>query len=187
MNQVTEMLRLAPGASVEDAVARLAGLFEMMRGEPGFCSAEVLRRLDEPSVLLVLHAWERLEDWQAFQTSPPKLDFSASRPASLYTFVPCGMNWRLEAGGLDGAGAFLRREVLRGEAAPRSGAEVTSSATNAFEGSEADHAGTALRLSRLRSVPAAHDAVEGVVADELYESLLQVSAAATKAAAARGR
>jgi heme-degrading monooxygenase HmoA len=175
MNQVTEMLRLAPGATAEDAVARLSGLFEMMRHEPGFRAAEVLRRLDEPDVLLVLHAWNRLADWQAFQTSQRKTDFSASRPASLYSFLPCGMNWRLEAGALEeGEGGFLHREVTRGSVAPRSGADVVASATFSYADTEPAYAGATLRLTRLFSAPSGDRPTERASDGETYRSLNRI-------------
>lgn len=182
MNQVTEMLQLAPGASESDAVARLSRLFEMMGGQPGFLRAEVLRRQDAPAMLLVLHAWERLEDWQAFQTSDAKTEFSASRPASLYSFVPCGMNWRLEAGHTEGEARFLRREVLRGPAPPLSGEGVVASATLAYEDAEPEYRGATLRLTRLDSAPDAPGG-GGALAGEVYESLYRFAAARLEARA----
>jgi heme-degrading monooxygenase HmoA len=176
MNQVTEMLRLAPGASDRDAVARLAGLFEIMSRQPGFQSAEVLRRIDRPDTLLVLHAWDRIEDWQAFQRSEAKVSFSASRPASLYSFVPCGMNWRLEAAVGDVAeGPFLRREVLRGPAALAAAtSDILAGATFSYADDEPEFAGATLRLTRLQSALGTSDiAPDPVLADEVYESLMR--------------
>jgi heme-degrading monooxygenase HmoA len=111
MNQVQEMLRLTAADKSDEAVLRLTGLFRLMSEQPGFLGAEVLRAIHEPETLIVLHAWRDLADWQTFQTSQPKLDFSASRPEALYSFLPCGMNWRSQQA--DGAreGALLRREV----------------------------------------------------------------------------
>src|SRR5690606_13254218 len=133
MNQVTEMLRLAPGASVSDAIARLSTLFDMMGAQKGFRSAEVLRRTDEPDLLLVLHAWDSIQDWQAFRSSDAKVSFSAGRPASLYSFVPCGMDWRLESGDVEGEGSCLRMEVLKGPAEPVTGRGVRASATFTYQ------------------------------------------------------
>ena len=171
MNQVTEMLRLATGASEGAAIARLSGLFEIMSGEKGFRRAEVLRRIDEPDVLLVLHAWDRIEDWQAFQSSEAKTAFSAGRPASLYTFLPCGMNWRLEAGDSERPdGAFLRREVTREPARPRFGPDIVASATFSYQDDEPSLAGATLRLTRLGSAPSLPQVAGALVlADEVYE------------------
>ena len=173
MNQVTEMLQLGPDASESEAIARLSKLFATMVGARGFRNVELLRRLDEPGLLLVLHTWDNIEDWQAFQSSDVKIGFSASRPANLYRFLPCGMNWLLQEGagaGIDGA--FLRREVLHETAVPSSGPDVVSSQTFAYQDYEPSLVGTTLRLTRLRAVPdPARVTSEGVVADEVYESV----------------
>jgi hypothetical protein len=63
----------------------------------------------------VFHAWSRLEDWQAFQTSQWKLDFMARRPEGLYSPAPIGMNWRLASGAEAPAGRFVRRAVSLSE------------------------------------------------------------------------
>ena len=57
MNQVQEMLRLTSADKSDEAVLRLSGLFRLMSQQPGFLGAEVLRGIDEPGTLLVLHAW----------------------------------------------------------------------------------------------------------------------------------
>ncbi len=180
MNQVQEMLRLTSADRSDEAVLRLTGLFRMMSEQRGFISAEVLRSINDPETLVVLHAWRDLADWQSFQTSQPKLDFSASRPESLYSFVPCGMNWRsMQA---DGAreGALLRREVIRDESpALRRGSGIEGCQTYVYVDDEpALYRGCALRLTRL-SGPQSDEtpASDGeVLVDELYESLMTIRA-----------
>ena len=186
MNQVTEMLRLAPDASESDAIARLAGLFEMMSGQPGYRSAEVLRRVDDAGLLLVLHAWDRIEDWQAFQASDAKTAFSASRPASLYSFVPCGMNWRLEAGEGEPEGPYLRRELERAQTAPLAGPDVLASATFSYQDADAEYAGATMRLTRLSSAGVhGGGTTPDVIADEVYESVYRYTADRRSAGLAR--
>lgn len=180
MNQVQEMLHLTSADKSDEAVLRLTGLFRMMSEQPGFIGAEVLRGISAPETLLVLHAWRDLDDWQTFQTSQPKLDFSASRPESLYGFVPCGMNWRsMQA---DGAreGALLRREVIRDESLGlRSGSGIEGCQTYVFVDAEpALYGGCALRLTRLSGPQRdeSQDSEGEVVVDELYESLIIIRA-----------
>ena len=179
MNQVQEMLRLTSADKSDDAVLRLAGLFHMMSEQPGFLGAEVLRNVHEPETLVVLHAWRNLEEWQTFQRTVWKIDFTASRPADLYEMVPCGMNWRsLQADG-DREGALLRREVIRDESlALRSGDGIDGCQTYVFVDQDpALYRGCTLRLTRLsgpqrdETEPAAE-----VLVDELYESLMAVRA-----------
>jgi heme-degrading monooxygenase HmoA len=109
MNQVQEMFKLNDAGRIDEALSRLGGLFEVMATQPGFLHAEVTRDASDEKTLLVLHAWERLEDWQAFQTSQWKLDFMAGRPEGLYNPVPVGMNWTLLAGDEAPSGRFVRR------------------------------------------------------------------------------
>jgi len=173
------MLRLTSADKSDDAVLRLAGLFHTMSQQPGFLGAEVLRNVHDPETLLVLHAWRDLADWQTFQRSVWKIDFTASRPAGLYDMVPCGMNWRsLQADGVR-EGALMRREVVRDEAlALRSGDGVDGCQTYVFADQEpALYRGCTLRLSRL-SGPQRDEAPESaeVLVDELYESLMAVRA-----------
>ena len=174
MNQVTEMLRLAPGAPVTEAIARLAWLFEMMSREKGFRNAELVRNVEDPDLLLVLHAWDNIEDWQAFRSSDAKIGFAVQRPDSLYTFQPCGMNWRHEAGeSTSRGGAILRREVVREPAAPRTGPGVVTSATFSYRDYEPEFAATTMRLTRLRSAPGLRCVVrDNVVIDDLYEPVM---------------
>jgi heme-degrading monooxygenase HmoA len=179
MNQVQEMLRLTAADKSDEAVLRLTGLFRLMSEQPGFLGAEVLRAIHEPETLIVLHAWRDLADWQTFQTSQPKLDFSASRPEALYSFLPCGMNWRSQQA--DGAreGALLRREVVRDESLPlRSGAGIEGCQTYVFVDDEpAMYRGCTLRLSRLSGPQTNESPIDAeVLVDELYESLLTVRA-----------
>jgi heme-degrading monooxygenase HmoA len=180
MNQVQEMLRLMSEDKSDEAVLRLTGLFRLMSEQPGFIGAEVLRGISDPEMLVVLHAWRDLHDWQTFQTSQPKLDFSASRPESLYSFVPCGMNWRSVQA--DGAreGALLRREVIRDESlALRSGSGIEGCQTYVYVDDEpAQYRGCTLRLTRLSGPQ--HEEVPApeceVLVDELYESLIIIRA-----------
>lgn len=180
MNQVQEMLKLTSADQSDEAVLRLTGLFRMMSEQPGFLGAEVLRNINEPEMLVVLHAWRDLADWQTFQTSQPKLDFSASRPESLYGFVPCGMNWRsMQADGVR-EGALLRREVIRDESLGlRHGQGVEGCQTYVFVDEEpALYRGCTLRLTRLAGALNEETPVSDadVVVDELYESLITVRA-----------
>jgi hypothetical protein len=174
------MLRLAPGATETEAITRLSTLFEMMSRASGFREAEVLRSISEPGFLLVLHAWDSLEDWTAFQTSDTKIAFSSTRPAFLYNFIPCGVNWRYEkTNGQPGEGAFVRREVIREVLEPRSDAGIGASRTFVYQDYEPTLVGTTLRLTRMHAPPAQLRAVEGyVLADEAYESLHRYAGAA---------
>jgi hypothetical protein len=177
------MLRLAPGATEQEAITRLSTLFEMMNRAAGFREAEVLRNTAEPGLLLVLHAWDTLEDWSAFQTSDTKIAFSSTRPAFLYNFIPCGVNWHYEEtnGGAD-EGAFVRREVIRETLAPRTDADVASSRTYAYQDYEPSLVGATLRLTRMHAAPAQLRAVEScVLADEAYESLYRFAVASVEA------
>ena len=182
MNQVMEILRLVPGASGDDAVARLSTLFEMMSRAKGFHESEVLRSTDEPGLLLVLHTWDSIEDWHAFQSSDIKIAFSASRPAFLYTFEPCGMNWLLQSGeGRGQDGAFLRREVIREPLEPYSGPDVVASQTFSYQDYEPALAGAMLRLTRLRSAAALPKLTgECVIADDVFESLYRHTVSGTR-------
>lgn len=180
MNQVQEMWRLTSADKSDEAVLRLSGLFRMMTEQPGFIGAEVVRNINEPETLIAFHTWRDLADWQAFQTSQPKLDFIATRPESLYDAVPSGMNWR--SAQADGAreGALLRREVIRDEAlALHSGASVEGCQTYVFVDDEpAPYRGCLLRLTRLSGPQQDETPAAGVevVVDELYESLVTVRA-----------
>ncbi len=126
MNQVHEMLILTDGRAGE-AVERLQSLFALMAVQPGFIDATVGRGLDDETKLLVLHTWERLEDWQTFSASPVKVAFSATRPDALYTFEPIGMNWELDqtAGSLTDA-TVVRHTVCREGAGPAIGNAAAS-------------------------------------------------------------
>jgi heme-degrading monooxygenase HmoA len=115
MNQVTEMFRLNDTARTDEALVRLSGLFDVMAQQPGFLHAEVTREVADAKTLLVFHAWSRLEDWQAFQTSEWKLDFMARRPEGLYSPAPVGMNWTLVSGDQAPAGRYIRRAVSQTE------------------------------------------------------------------------
>ena len=115
MNQVTEMFRLNDVARTDEALKRLSGLFQVMAQQPGFLHADVTREVADAKTLLVFHAWARLEDWQAFQTSQWKLDFMARRPEGLYSPAPVGMNWTLMSGDQAPSGRFVRRTVSQTE------------------------------------------------------------------------
>ena len=181
MNQVMEMLRLAPGATENDAVARLSTLFDMMSRAKGFHEAEVLRSTDEHGLLLVLHTWDSIEDWTTFQTSDTKMVFSASRPAFLYSFEPCGMNWLLCAGHGSDEASYLHRRIAIEPLEPTSGAGVSASQTFAYQDYEPSLAGAMLRLTRTHTEPSrARLDGDSVVADDVFESLYRHSAAASR-------
>jgi heme-degrading monooxygenase HmoA len=133
MNQVTEMFRLNNVARLDEALARLGGLFEVMAQQPGFLHAEVTRDTADDRVLLVFHAWARLEDWQAFQRSQWKLDFMAARPGGLYQPVPVGMNWTLVSGDEAPSGRYIRRVLSLVEPAARDGRAFREAMADACE------------------------------------------------------
>ena len=121
MNQVQELLILSDGR-IDAAVERLQSLFALMATQPGFIDATVGRGIDDPERLLVLHAWERLEDWTAFSASSAKVAFSATRPDALYTFEPTAMNWKVDqASGAITDASVVRRTVCREGAGPALG------------------------------------------------------------------
>jgi len=178
MNQVQEMPKLLTLARLPEAVERLSGLFDMMKRQPGFLSAEVLQNFAIPETLLVLHAWRDLSDWQTYQNSPEKLAFTANRPEGLYDMVPCGMNWRSLQ--VDGAreGGILRREVLRTEAPLRRGAGIAGCQTFVYQDDLPAYQACTLRLTRLSNAdPVAAEPEARAIVDELYESLVSVRAA----------
>jgi heme-degrading monooxygenase HmoA len=188
MNQVQEMPKLTDVASLPEAVERLSSLFEMMRMQPGFLSAEVLRNVATPETLLVLHAWRDLADWQTYQVSAERVAFTAGRPDGLYDMVPCGMNWRsLQADGVRDGG-ILRREVIQGDAvALRSGSGVEGCQTYVYQDDLPEYRGCTLRLTRLSAagpVAAAAEPDATAIVDEFYESLVSVRASAIAAPAA---
>jgi heme-degrading monooxygenase HmoA len=181
MNQVQEMLRLKDAGKAIQAVERLSCLFNLMSKQPGFLRAEVFRNTEDADTLLVLHAWENLEAWQTFQTSEAKVAFSASRPAALYDFVPCGMNWTSISEDDDKGGRYLRREVIRPatgvEPGPRRGEQVKASQTFAYADDELpEYRGRILRLTRQRDAERTNPSADAAI-DELYESLLRTTAA----------
>jgi heme-degrading monooxygenase HmoA len=180
MNQVQEMLRLKDAGKAIQAVERLSCLFNLMAKQPGFLRAEVFRSVDSPDTLLVLHAWDSLEAWQTFQRSEAKIAFSASRPAALYDFVPCGMNWTSLHDEEDKGGRYLRREVIRPsnlEPGPRRGEQVKASQTFTYADDELpEYKGRILRLTRLRDAERTNANADAMV-DEIYESLLRTTAA----------
>ncbi len=186
MNQVQEMLRLKDAGKAIQAVERLSCLFNLMSRQPGFLRSEVFRNVDAPDTLLVLHAWESLEAWQTFQHSEQKVAFSASRPAALYDFVPCGMNWTSLDEEEDKGGRYLRREVIRpatDQPGPRRGESVKASQTFTYVDVELpEYRGRILRLTRQRDAERANANADAVT-DELYESLLRTVAAEPEVAA----
>ena len=186
MNQVQEMLRLKDASKAIQAVERLSCLFNLMAKQPGFLRSEVFRNVDSPDTLLVLHAWDSLEAWQTFQTSADKVAFSASRPAALYDFIPCGMNWTSLHVDDDKGGRYLRREVLRPtttEPQPRRGDHIKASQTFIYADQELpEYRDRILRLTRQRGVERANANPDATV-DELYESLLRTTAERQEAAA----
>jgi hypothetical protein len=99
------------------------------------------------------------------------------------------MNWRLEAGALDGSeGSFLQREITRGVVAPRSGPGVAASATLSYADSEPAYAGATLRLTRWYAAPQPTELpAVAEIAFETYESLLRARSAEVHAGAASTR
>ena len=185
MNQVQEMLRLKDAGKAIQAVERLSCLFNLMSRQPGFLRSEVFRNADDPNTLLVLHAWETLEAWQTFQTSEAKVAFSASRPAALYDFVPCGMNWTSISEDDDKGGRYLRREVIRPittEPGPRRGDQIKASQTFTYADTDLpEYRGRILRLTRQRAAERTNPNPDAAI-DELYESLLRTIASQPEAA-----
>jgi heme-degrading monooxygenase HmoA len=175
LNQVQEMLRLKNPDKAIEAVERLSCLFNLMSQQPGFLRAEVFRNIESPDTLLVLHRWESLADWQRFQTSEAKVSFSASRPAALYDFVPCGLNWSVALGDELKGSRYLRREVLNPSAphpAPRIGDHVKTSQTFTYADDELpEYTDRILRLTRQRDAERTSPNPDAAV-DEIYESLL---------------
>ena len=172
MNQVTELLQLVPGASIDDAVIRLTTLFDLMAHARGFQRAEILRRTDQPDRMLVLHAWDEIGDWTDFRSSETKMAFTSSRPAFLYTFLPCGIDWLLQEGEVSQEGDFVHREVIREALNPASGHEVIASQTFTYQDYEPALEGAWLRLTRLGSAPTiGKNDDEHILDDEVYESI----------------
>jgi quinol monooxygenase YgiN len=185
MNQVTEMPRLFDAVRIDDALARLDSLFAIMLRQPGFLRAEVLRSLDDPRRLLVLHAWRDLADWQRFQVSDTKIAFTNARPVALYEFLPCPMNWLAPK---DTGGPFtpiLRRELVRADRLDAlSGDGVAYSTTCVYRDDAPEFRGLAMRLTRYAEPPRSSTRDAGALADETFELLLQRSAALDTAASA---
>jgi heme-degrading monooxygenase HmoA len=174
MNQVTELLRLVPGASIDDAVTRLRTLFDLMNSSEGFRDAELLRKVDEPDLMLVLHTWDDIADWTAFRSADTKMAFSATRPDFLYTFVPCGIDWLDKEGEHSQEGGFVHRELIREALKPSSGPEVVCSQTFSYQDYEPSLEGVSLRLTRLLSAPTTPPRTgDDVLADEMYESVMK--------------
>jgi quinol monooxygenase YgiN len=183
MNLVQEMFRLNDLSRLPEAIERLSGLFERMKRQAGFLSAELLQDQASPHTLLVLHAWRDLADWQAYQATPEKVAFTASRPAGLYEPVVCGMNWRsLQSNGAR-TGRLLHREVVHGEDVPlRHGHGVEGSQTFVYEDELPQFTGCTLRLTRVSDATVSFSPEPDRVADETYLSLLLIPAeAATRA------
>ena len=186
MNQVTEIPRLFDASRGDEALARLDSLFSIMLRHPGFRRAEVLRSLDDPRRLLVLHAWLELDDWQRFQTSEIKIAFTNARPAALYEFLPCPMNWLSAHDPGEPAASLLRRELLRMERLDASPGDTGgASTTYVYQDDAPEFRGLTMRLTRYAATPliAVPDAAS--VADETFESLLQRPVAPHAAASAR--
>lgn len=177
MNQVTEMLRVIAVEKQDTAIERLQTLFQMMTEAPGFLQAELLVSTRDPLLLLVLHSWQSITDWQDFRASDAKISFSATRPGTLYSFVPCGTNWRFRWGPpAGGTGDYLRRQVVRGEQAPSHA--IPGARVFAYQDYEPEYVDSTMRLIRTDAPPADLDSPEvplEVIADEVFRSLHQVS------------
>ena len=185
MNQVTEMPRLFDASKIDDALARLDNLFAIMLRQPGFLRAEVLRSLDDPRRLLVLHAWRELADWQRFQSSETKIAFTSARPAALYEFLPCAMNWLAAADAGELQASFLRRELVKAERLEElSGDGIASSATLVYQDDVPEFRGLTMRLTRYAEAPRDLTLDADAVSDEAFASLLQRSVALETAASA---
>ncbi len=185
MNQVTEMPRLFDAARIDDALARLDSLFGIMLRQQGFLRAEVLRSLDDQRRLLVLHAWGELADWQRFQASETKIAFTNARPAALYEFLPCPMNWLAATDTGETPSPILRRQLVRVERLDALlGNGVLSSTTYVYRDDAPEFRGLTMRLTRYAEPPGSQTPDTGAVADETFESLLQRSVALDTAASA---
>ncbi|HLF79301.1 MAG TPA: antibiotic biosynthesis monooxygenase [Dehalococcoidia bacterium] len=192
MIQVQEMLVVAAGRESE-AAKRLESLFDLMAQQPSFRDALVGRGIEDPSRILVLHAWERLEDWTTFQASEQKTAFSASRPSGLYEFEVIGMNWQLEvdSGVPSGAGA-VRRTVYKEGAAPSHGS-VVASRTARYLDDEPRFQGATLQLSyydspqsyKTNKVPVGRRA-RAYLADEGFELVASRASSRNAAVASAG-
>jgi heme-degrading monooxygenase HmoA len=186
MNQVTEMPRLFDAARIDDSLARLDSLFEIMLRQPGFLRAEVLRSLDDPRRLLVLHAWRDLADWQRFQSSETKIAFTNARPAALYEFLPCPMNWLATEDTGEPSTPILRRELVRADRLEAlNGDGIVSSTTYVYQDDAPEFRGLTMRLTRYAEAPKTPTREGAAARDETFESLLQRSAALNAASTAR--
>ena len=153
MNQVQESLLLSDGRS-DEAVERLQSLFALMALQPGFIDATLGRGIDDPARLLVLHAWDRLEDWTAFSASTAKFAFSATRPDALYTFEPAGMNWKVEGASGDITDAtVVRRTICREGAGPGLG-HASASRLGRYVDNDPGFSGATLQLAYYASFDA---------------------------------
>ncbi len=177
MNQVQELLILND-ERIDEAVEHLQGLFALMASQPGFIDATVGRGLEEPARLLVLHAWERLEDWTAFSASLAKVAFSATRPDALYSFEPTAMNWKVEqANGAMTDATVVRRTVCREGAGPDLG-HASAARIGRYVDNDPRFSGATLQLAyyassdayRAARVPVGRRA-RGYLADDAYQFL----------------
>jgi len=177
MNQVQEMLILSDGR-IEEAVERLQGLFSLMAVQPGFIDATVGRGIDDPTRLLVLHAWESLEDWTAFSASSAKAAFLATRPDALYRFEPTGMNWKVDGASAAIADATVgRRTVCREGAGPDLG-HASATRIGRYVDNDPRFSGATLQLAyyagfdayRAARVPVGRRA-RAYLADDAYQLL----------------
>ena len=177
MNQVHEMLILHDGR-IGEAVERLQSLFALMATQPGFIDASVGRGIDDPTRLLVLHAWERLEDWTAFSASPAKVAFSATRPDALYTFEPTAMNWKVDqASGAITDATIVRRTICREGAGPGLG-HASATRIGRYVDNDPRFSGATLQLAyyagfdayRAARVPVGRRA-RAYLADDAYQLL----------------
>src|SRR5690348_16905588 len=173
MNQVQELLVLSDVSRMDEGLSRLSGLCDVMARQPGFLHAEVCRGLAQPERLLVLHAWERLEDWQTFSASQWKRIFIAERPLGLYEFETVGMNWQVGSPPDVSSYDFLRRAVSRTPVGMQAGTHKQQ--TGRYVDDLPQFAGTSLTLTYFGCTADCEAALpaNGALVDEAFEVMLR--------------
>ena len=121
----------------------------------------------------MLHAWERLEDWQTFSASEWKRTFIAQRPLGLYEFETVGMNWQVDSPADVSAHDFLRRTVSTGAVVMQAGANAEQ--TSRYVDDLPQFSGTNLTLTYYGCTADCEAAspAEGALVDEAFEVLLK--------------
>jgi heme-degrading monooxygenase HmoA len=68
----------------EEAVMPLVTqLRKLARGQPGFYSEEIWRKVEHPDEYLVVRAWDSEEDWYKWQSSQQRIDIQEKIEALL--------------------------------------------------------------------------------------------------------